>query len=39
MLLQARLLVGTSSILVLLIVLLRTVVNFGSSETFEINGD
>ena len=39
MLLQARLLVGRLNFLVVFIVLLRTVVNFGSSETFEINGD
>ena len=39
MLLQARLLVGISSILVVFIVLLRIVVNFGSSVTSQIKGD
>ena len=36
MLLQARLLVGTSSILVGFIVLLRTMVNLGSSDTSQL---
>ena len=39
MLLQAGLLVGTSSILVVFIVLLRIVVNFRSSVTSQIKGD
>ena len=39
MLLQARLLVGISSILVGYIGLLRIIVNFGSSVTSQIKGD